>query len=77
MSFVFYSVLLVLVAAVVIAVGVHLYMLPAIIAYDRRHPQRQAILVLNLLLGWSCLGWLAAMVWAWTHAQSAQRDLFA
>ena len=36
------------------------------IAGARRHHQTGAILVLNLLLGWTLLGWIAALVWAFT-----------
>ena len=33
-----------------------------------------AITVLNLLLGWTILGWIAAMVWAHTNNVSAGRE---
>lgn len=51
---------------VLIASAGLVYLGPAIVAGLRRHPQRSAILVLNLLLGWTLLGWVAALVWAWT-----------
>jgi hypothetical protein len=41
-----------------------LYCLPGLIAYRRGHPKRVAIGALNLLLGWTFLGWVAALVWA-------------
>jgi hypothetical protein len=41
-----------------------LYFLPAIIAAARHHPQSVVIFVLNLLVGWTFLGWVAAIVWA-------------
>ncbi len=41
-----------------------LYCLPGLIAYRRGHPERVAIGALNLLLGWTFLGWVAALVWA-------------
>jgi hypothetical protein len=41
-----------------------LYLLPSIIAYKRRHRQFIAILALNVLLGWTLLGWVGAFVWA-------------
>jgi hypothetical protein len=49
-----------------------LYLLPAIIAYERRHPQKQAIFAVNLLLGWSFLGWAAAMIWAFVDPAPAR-----
>ena len=41
-----------------------LYPLPSIIAVVRRKRNRAAIIALNLLLGWSLLGWVVALVWA-------------
>jgi hypothetical protein len=43
-----------------------LYLIPAWVAFGRHHHDRVAILVLNLLLGWSVLGWIIALVWALT-----------
>ena len=42
------------------------YLVPSVIAGARHHHQTGAILVLNLLLGWTLLGWIAALVWAFT-----------
>jgi Superinfection immunity protein len=41
-----------------------LYVLPTLRAYHVHHPQRQAILALNVLAGWTFLGWVGAFVWA-------------
>lgn len=41
-----------------------IYFAPAIIAQSRRHRHVNAIAMLNLLLGWTFLGWVAAIVWA-------------
>jgi branched-subunit amino acid transport protein AzlD len=43
-----------------------LYLLPFIIAKTRKHRNAAAIGVLNLLLGWTVLGWIGALVWACT-----------
>jgi hypothetical protein len=43
------------------------YLFPAIIAKCRKHNNYSAILVLNLFLGWSFLGWIVALVWASTN----------
>jgi uncharacterized membrane protein YqaE (UPF0057 family) len=56
----------ILVSAVVLLA---IYLVPAYVASRRGHHQRQAILVLNLLLGWTALGWIAALVWAMTAVQ--------
>jgi Superinfection immunity protein len=41
-----------------------LYLLPAWIAKKRKHHNAKAIFWLNLLLGWSLIGWAGALVWA-------------
>jgi len=40
------------------------YLLPAIVAGLRGTKRQGGILVLNLLTGWTCLGWTIALVWA-------------
>jgi Superinfection immunity protein len=42
------------------------YFIPALNAWSRNHHNSGAILVLNLLLGWTVLGWVAALVWSAT-----------
>ena len=44
-----------------------LYFLPSILARKKR--QATAVLVLNLLLGWTVLGWIGALVWALAEPQ--------
>ena len=45
---------------------VGLYVVPTIIGFRRGHQNAAAIAALNLLLGWTLLGWVAALVWALT-----------
>ena len=42
------------------------YFFPTGIAAMRRHPNTLAIFLLNLLLGWTGLGWIGAVIWAAT-----------
>lgn len=44
--------------------GLALYFLPTIIALVRHKRNTPAIFVLNLLLGWSFVGWVVALVWS-------------
>ena len=44
--------------------AIPLYFLPAIVANSRKHSNSGPILVINLLLGWTFLGWVGALVWA-------------
>lgn len=41
-----------------------IYFIPYEIAASRKHPSKWAIGALNFFLGWSFLGWVAALVWA-------------
>lgn len=52
--------------ALVVGTFLTLYELPAIVAYRREHPSFLAILCLNILLGWTIIGWIVALVWART-----------
>jgi hypothetical protein len=41
-----------------------LYFLPTFIAASNRRRQAWAIFALNMLLGWTLIGWVGAFVWA-------------
>ena len=43
-----------------------MYFAPAIVAMVFRHPSQTGITVLNFFLGWTLVGWVAALVWAFT-----------
>ena len=45
-------------------VGMGLYFLPTIIALVRQKRNTIAIFVLNFFLGWTFIGWVAALVWS-------------
>lgn len=42
------------------------YFLPLFIAIMRKHNNTAAIAALNILLGWTFLGWVVAFVWSFT-----------
>jgi len=41
-----------------------IYFIPAITAYESNRKNKSAILILNIFLGWTILGWIIALVWA-------------
>ena len=47
-----------------------LYFIPSFVATSRSHPNQVAIVVLNIVAGWSLLGWIVAVVWASTKIKS-------
>jgi hypothetical protein len=46
------------------AAFVALYFTPSIVAFYRAKPSRFGIAFLNLVAGWTVIGWLAAFIWA-------------
>ena len=53
-----------LVGLIVLVILGALYFAPALIANNTKHHNAGAIFVLNLLLGWTLIGWVVAIVWA-------------
>ena len=58
------SALALVVGLLLLVVGLAFYFLPTVVARLRHHPQFAAILVINLLLGWTIIGWIMAFVMA-------------
>ena len=56
----------------VVALLAFLYFLPTGLAWSRHHHQATGILLLNLFLGWTGLGWIVALVWAATSPSAIQ-----
>lgn len=50
--------------AILILISLVVYFVPTFIAYNCERNQRLAIFLLNLFLGWTILGWVAALVWS-------------
>ena len=43
-----------------------IYFIPTLVAHSNKKDDTIAIFLLNLLLGWTFLGWVIALVWAAT-----------
>jgi hypothetical protein len=50
-----------------------LYPLPAIIALCKRRQNTGAIVAVNLVLGWTFIGWFVAFIWSLTYAPRERR----
>jgi len=48
----------------IFGIGFVMYFLPSIVAIARNKRDTTAILLLNIFLGWSVIGWIVALVWA-------------
>lgn len=45
-------------------IGFVFYFLPTMIAAQRRHHNTLGVFLLNFFLGWSVIGWIIALIWA-------------
>lgn len=54
----------VIMGLILIACIIGFYFLPYIIAKRNNHKNAEAIGILNMLLGWTLIGWVVALVWA-------------
>ena len=52
------------VLAVLLPLGMACYFLPSLIAYLRGHRSVPAIFALNLLVGWTGVGWIGVLIWS-------------
>ena len=52
--------------ALIILVLLALYFLPTVVALKRDHPSKGGIIVLNILLGWTFIGWVISLAWAFS-----------
>ena len=41
-----------------------IYMLPTLIAYARDIPSRHMVTVINIVFGWTLIGWFICFLWA-------------
>ena len=51
-------------AAWLVPLGMACYFVPSAIAYLRGHRSVGAIFALNLLVGWTGLGWIVMLIWS-------------
>ncbi len=51
---------------IVVIVGILVYFLPSLVAWQAHKRNMAAIFVLNLLAGWTVVGWVIALVWSFT-----------
>jgi hypothetical protein len=49
--------------------GPALYLLPTYEAWKRKHPNLTAIALVNLFLGWTLIGWVVSVVWAYKNPE--------
>jgi hypothetical protein len=52
---------------IVVTLGVIFYFLPTVFAAARGHHNSIALLLANLFLGWTFIGWVGCLIWAFTN----------
>ena len=62
-----------LLGACVLLSIIPIYLLPWVVSVSNGHPSKTGIFVLNLFLGWTFIGWVVALVWAFTKPQPPQQ----
>ena len=53
-----------MIRVVLAVVALALYFVPSFIAVNKNKRNKNAILALNLFLGWTFVGWVVALVWS-------------
>jgi hypothetical protein len=59
---------------IMIVISVALYVLPSLLAWKNESPRRTKITLINLLLGWTIIGWIAAMVMTFAYVPPPAGD---
>ena len=49
---------------IVLLIVLPLSFAPTIVAFSRKHAKKWLVFTLNLLTGWTGIGWVVALVWA-------------
>jgi hypothetical protein len=56
-------------------VVITLYVIPTWVAFGRGACARWGVLLLNLLFGWTVLGWFASLIWATSSKTKTQEEI--
>ena len=59
---------------IILIVGLAIYFIPSWIGYNHRNIG--SIFILNLLLGWTLIGWIVAFIWAVSNDSKPQPIVF-
>ena len=67
---------IIIVYLIVLLVGMVLYFVPTIVAAKRGHHNVGTIIVINVLLGWTFIGWVVALAWSVSEVRRPQPTHF-
>ena len=55
-------------------IGLAIYFVPVIVAYIRKHNNIIPITIMTIFIGWTFIGWLAALLWALNSDVQEEND---
>lgn len=64
-----------LAAILVLLFMLAVYLIPTIIAFTRGHASKWGIGVLNIVLGWSLVFWVVALIWSLSNKGQSQTTI--
>ena len=64
-----------LAAILVLLFVIAVYLIPTIIAFARGHASKWGIGVLNIVLGWSLVFWVVALIWSLSNKGQSQTTI--
>lgn len=64
-----------LAAILVLLFVLAVYLIPTIIAFTRGHASKWGIGVLNIVLGWSLIFWVVALIWSLSNKGQSQTTI--
>jgi hypothetical protein len=67
----------IIVSLIVGLIGMLMYYIPTMVAAGKHHNSTLGIFLTNLLLGWTGIGWLVALIWALTNPRPAPPPMYA
>ncbi|WP_455231166.1 superinfection immunity protein [Geopseudomonas aromaticivorans] len=50
------------------------YFIPGLVASSRDNPSAGGVWVINIFLGWTLLGWVVALAWAYASPSQSDRS---
>jgi hypothetical protein len=57
---------------IIVIIGIVVYFIPSMVAWNKKHSA--GIIMLNLFLGWTFLGWLASLIWACSDPEKPENE---
>lgn len=64
-----------LAAILILLFALAVYLIPTIIAFTRGHASKWGIGVLNIVLGWSLVFWVVALIWSLSNKGQSQTTI--